>query len=202
MTVVAPGDMMQRRANGFLGARTKLEYCASFEGELDGEDFEEIADDVRRALGEMVVVSSVGRTLTISTAMSAARQNSSARNIQLTLSSRRGVSQVRACEDLETSAVGWFLGLGFGGGSGLTAISAGITAALTHSAPLTVGVGAVVLASAYSAARALFGRTARNRDIAVQGLVRRVVDKAQSVLAERPNRDAVLPAHSGSRLIR
>jgi eukaryotic-like serine/threonine-protein kinase len=202
MTVISPGDVMQKRPNWFLGARTTLEYAASLDGELDGEDFEEIAEEVRRALGELVSVSSVGRTLTINTSMTSGQRNRSARMLQLTLASRKGLTLIRAHEDLTGSAVGWFVGLGFGGGTGALALGTGLVAAATHSPPIAIASAVAIIAGIFSAARALFGRTARKRDAEIQELLKRVVEKARTLLTDRPQRDAGLRAPPPNRLLR
>jgi hypothetical protein len=76
----------------------------------------EIADEVRRALGEIVNVSAVGRSMTVNTAIAAGRQAGQQRAFQLTLTSRNGRTQVRTYEDLTNVAMGWFMGLGVGRG--------------------------------------------------------------------------------------
>ena len=183
---VTAGELMQKKPNLFLGARTKLEYTAAFEGELSGDDFEEIADEVRRALGEMVNVSAVGRSLTINTASAAGRQNfGPVRSLQLHLASRHGRTQVRIYEDLTTAAGQWFVGLGVGAGTGLSALIGGLTAATTHSPPLVVGMIALWLGTVFGTCRAIYGRTVRKRDAEMQDILRRVIARAEQVLDER-----------------
>ncbi len=202
MTVVTPGLKMPKRPNWFLGAPAKLEYTAALQGELDGEDFEEMAEEVRRLLGEIVSVSSVGRTLTINTATPGGNSPGAGRALQLSLASRKGVTQLRVYEDLASVAVGWFVGLGIGGGTGLTALIAGLAVAATHDPVVAVGTAAGTLVSMYAAARAFFGRTSRKRDAEVQDLLKRVVEKARRLLAERPQRDATLRPPPQNRLLR
>ena len=180
---VTAGELMQKRPNFFLGARTKLEYTAAFDGELGGDDFEEIADEVRRALGEMVNVSSVGRSLTINTANSSGRQMG--RALQMHLSSRNGRTQVRIYEDLTNTAVQWFVGLGVGAGTGLSALVGGLTAAATHSPPLVIGAVLMWIGTVYSSCRAIFGRSVRQRDAQLQDILRRVIGRAEQILEEK-----------------
>ncbi len=182
---VTAGELMQKRPNFFLGSRTKLEYTAAFDGELGGDDFEEIADEVRRALGEMVNVSSVGRTLTINTANAAGRQMGTVRALQLHLASRNGRTQVRIYEDLTNTAGQWFLGLGLGAGTGLSAVVGGLTAGATHSPPLVIGAVVAWLGTVYSSCRAIFGRTVRQRDAQLQDILRRVIGRAEQILEEK-----------------
>jgi serine/threonine-protein kinase len=186
LAVVTAGELMQKKPNRFLGARTKLEYTAAFDGELGGDDFEEIADEVRRALGEMVNVSAVGRSLTINTASAAGRQQfGSARSLQLHLASRNGRTQVRIYEDLTNSAGQWFIGLGVGAGVGTSALVGGLAGGLTHSGPIVVGAIGMWIATVFSTCRAIFGRTVRKRDLELQDILRRVIARAEQVLVDR-----------------
>ena len=183
---VTAGELMQKKPNTFLGARTKLEYTAAFDGELSGDDFEEIADEVRRALGEMVNVSAVGRSLTVNTGSAAGRQNfGSVRSLQLHLSSRNGRTQVRIYEDLTQTAGQWFVGLGVGAGVGFSALIGGLTAAATQSPPLVIGMIGLWVGVVYSSCRAIYGRASRTRDAELQDILRRVIGRAEQLLEEK-----------------
>ncbi len=186
---VVPGELMQRPANAFVGSRTKYEYSTSFEGELTSDDFEEIADEVRRALGEIVNVSAVGRSLTVNTAIAAGRQSGNPRAFQLTLTSRNGRTQVRSYEDLSNLAVGWFVGLGVGGGTSISALIGGIVGNVTHSPPLVLGAIALWVGVMYTGARTFFGRTSRKRGAQSEEVLRRVVERARALLDERAERE-------------
>lgn len=184
MALVQPGELMQKAPNIFVGARTKLEYTAAFDGELTGDDFEEIADDVRRAIGEIVNVSAVGRSLTIRTAIASGRHSHS-RALQLNLTSRHGKTQVRIYEDLTNDATVWFLGLGLGGGSAVMALTGGVVGNATSSAALVVAGVAASFVAIYSACRFMYGRRVRKRDTQLQEILHRVVGKAQELLRGR-----------------
>lgn len=184
MAPVQPGELMQKAPNIFLGARTKLEYTAAFDGELSGDDFEEIADEVRRAMGEIVNVSAVGRTLTINTAIASGRQ-ANTRALQLNLTSRNGKTQVRIYEDMSNAAVQWFVGLGFGGGSAILTITGGIVGGATHSAPLVMTAVGAGLVAIVGACRLIYGRSVKKRDAQLQEILRRVVAKARDLLRAR-----------------
>ncbi|MBL0169786.1 MAG: serine/threonine protein kinase [Gemmatimonadaceae bacterium] len=182
---VTPGELMQKKPNFFLGARTKLEYTAAFEGELAGDDFEEIAEEVRRALGEMVTVSAVGRSLTINTTHAGGRQMGSVRALQLHLTSRNGRTQVRVYEDLGNTAGQWFAGLGIGLGTGVSAMVGGLAANATHSPPVVIGAVVLWIGTVYSTCRAIFGRTVRKRDTQLRDILRRVIARAEQILEEK-----------------
>lgn len=178
-TDIERGDVMAKPPNILLGARSKLEYYASFDGELDGEAFEEIADEVRRTLGEMVTVSSVGRTLTVNTGMTSAQQGGSMRLVQVHVSSRHGKTHVRVFENLGQLAGGLFAGIGVGGGVGVSALIAGFVGKVTHSPPLVIASMLGVLGVGYLASRLLYVRAVKKREAELQGLLQRVVQRAR-----------------------
>lgn len=176
---VQRGDAMTRRPNVLLGAGTKIELSASFDGELHGDSFEEVADEIRLALGEMVTVSAVGRTLTVTTGMPTNRQGGLPRFIQVHLASRNGRTTVRAFEDLTQLAGGLFGGLGAGIGVGGGALAGGIIAA-SHGPPMLAFVAATTtILAAISSARFFFRRAAKGRQDELERLVRRVIARAR-----------------------
>lgn len=121
-SVIEPGELMQKSANPFVGARTKVEYVGMIDGEMTGDDFEEIADEVRRALGEVVNVSAVVRTLTINSSIGASRQGGVVRAVQMNVTSRNSRTQFRIYEDLSQTAVSCMVGLGVSAGTSLSAL--------------------------------------------------------------------------------
>ena len=182
--LIVPGPQMQKKLNPFIGARVKLDYETSIDGELREDGFEEIADEVRRLLGEMVTVSAVGRTLTITTAMPAARQSDSMRRLQINISSRNGRTILRGHEDLGQRAVGWFVGLtmGFGFSAGTAAMGAVIKA--THDPLLAVATLATFLITGYSVARVVFRRTSQKRDAELRDVMQKLVAKAREYVVQ------------------
>lgn len=200
-TEVHPGERMQERPNWYLGARTKLEYAAVVDGELDGDGFEEIADAVRQALGGMVTVSSVGRTLTVSKLRSGGGSNQQMQSLEVTLTSRKGRTQVRAYEDLSGPAVGLFVGLGVGAATGISSMAAALIAKGMDNVPLGLMCGAASFAAFQLVARLGFRRTVREHDASLQAIVRRVVERTRAVIANEPRDDHALAAPSGERLL-
>jgi serine/threonine-protein kinase len=166
------------RVNALIGAPIKLEYEAEFEGELDSDDFEDVADEVRRALGEMITVSAVGRTLTATTGMPSSRRGAMPRYVQVHVSSRNGRTRVRAFEDLSQMAGGLFAGIGVGGGVGVGMLFAGILAQVTHMPLLMIPAALGTMSVGGGVARLLFMRSSRKKQQELEALVRRVVARA------------------------
>ncbi len=177
--VIERGELMTKPPNWFLGAPTKLEYSTSFEGELNGDAFEEIADEVRQALGEMVTVNAVGRTLTVNSGIPSSQQGGMVRLVQVHVASRNGRTQVRVLENLSQLAGSLYAGAGLGGGGGLSALVAGLVGNATHSPPLIIASLVGVLGASYLASRLLYLRAVKRRDADLRGFLQRVVRRAR-----------------------
>ena len=182
---VEAGPLMQKSATWFAGARTKLEYTATVEGELTDVGFEEIADELRSSLGDMVNVSAVGRTLTATMIGQgrATRHGNRPRVLQVYVSSRNGRTSIRAFEDLKPIAGGLFGGIGGGFGLGVGfPIAASM---LTHGQGLLgISAGAAVMLTAYGGARAIFTYLSRKRQRELKEIVERVVQNARRYLVD------------------
>ena len=197
---VAPGEVMIKRPSIFLGARTKLEFTAGFNGEIDTEAFEDVADEVRSALGEMTSVSAVGRTMTINVGTTSSRQSGIDAPAQVHFTSRNGRTQARVFQDLSQTAGALFAGLGLGGGLGGGVIAAGVTAGPLHSPAAAIAVLIAMLGIANLTARVLFIRHAKKKERDLEALLQRVMGRArQSMLKHEaqkllPRRDRATSA--------
>ena len=183
--LIERGEVMTRRPNIFVGASTKLEYTTAFDGELDDDAFEEVADEVRAALGEMVTVSAVGRTLTITTGLPSSRTGGMPRYVQVHISSRNGRTQLRAFEDLSQLAAGWFGGLGAGGGIGGAMLAGGVVGSASHSPLLALAAVVVTAGSALWLTRFIFAQSARDKGQQLESLLRRIVERARQSMLKR-----------------
>ncbi len=190
---IEPSELMAKRPNRFLGSRTKLDFNAAFEGEVDAEAFEEVVDEVRKVLGEMTTVSAVGRTLTITTGMPTGRQGVSSRFLQVHLASRHGKTRVRVFEDLNQTALGLFLGLGMGAGLSGGMLSGGLVAGATHSPVAALAVGLSGIAMALLLARTLLKREVRKKSTELESLLHRVVSTARRSMLMQAEENRRLP---------
>lgn len=185
------GEIMNKKPNFFMGAPTKLEFNSAFDGELDDDAFEEVADEIRSALGEMVTVSAVGRTLTVNTGVGT-RQGGVPRSVQVHLASRYGRTTVRVFEDLSQTAGGLFAGLGVGAGVGASALASGLVGKFTHSPALVIATLVGTMSLALFASRTLFMSSARKKTVELELLLQRVVARARRSLLERPGQQGRL----------
>ncbi|BAH40097.1 MAG TPA: serine/threonine protein kinase [Gemmatimonas aurantiaca] len=179
------GESQQRPPSIWMGAHNKLEFEATLDGEVPLDYFEEMVDEARRAVGEMVNVSVVGRTLTITTGGTRQRQGNVARELQIQVAVRNGRTIIRAFEDLSPTWGGLFGGVGFGAGLGLSPLVFGLTLKFAHD-PVMAAVGAVTaFLSAHGLARAIFVHTSRKREQTLRDLVQRLARQARAELAQQ-----------------
>ncbi len=183
--VLRRGPQLLSPVNPFIGAPTKIDYETTIEGELSGDAFEELADEVRRQLGEMVTVSQVGRTMSITSAAAATR-NGSPRRIQINISSRHGKTTIRGDEDLSQNALGVYIGITLGAGTGFGSALMGAVLNTTHSGPLAAATLLASVAACYTGARYFFTRTARKRDAELQRVLQGVVARAREFVLAAP----------------
>ena len=186
--IVHAGRQALVAPNVFLGAHSKIEFEAVVEGELSLEAFEDVADIARRSLGDLVSISAVGRTLTISTSVPRPNHAATPRALQLTLSARNGRTTVRAFEDLSQTVTGLFVGLGLGAGLSVGTATLGVL--INTGNPGTgVALAAGILVSALGSARLLLGRTvkAKSREL------RELVEELARFAAERNRLGAAPP---------
>ncbi|MEO7998798.1 MAG: serine/threonine-protein kinase [Gemmatimonadaceae bacterium] len=174
-----------QKINRFLGGRTKIELETAFDGELNDIGFEEVADEVRSALGEMVTVSAVGRTLTVTSAAGGGRNSSQPRRVQIYLTSRNGRTTVRAFEDLKQQAAAMFVGITLGGGFSLGSGLMGAVMGATKNPALAFPVLFGMVAVAFGVARTLFVRVSRKREVELRDVLQRVITRAQDSLKDQ-----------------
>jgi serine/threonine-protein kinase len=177
---VTRGEAMERKPGMFAGAHTRIEFEGSIEGELTQDGFEDIADEARRALGEVVQISAVGRTLTITTASSGGgRRSSTPRFLQITVTSRNGRTTVHGFENLQQLAGAMFGGLMGGVGAGGGGMIMGLVMGATQNPAIAFPIWGSTIVGAYVAARMLFWRKSGQRAEELRKLVERVLAKAR-----------------------
>ncbi|MFP5353882.1 MAG: serine/threonine-protein kinase [Gemmatimonadota bacterium] len=180
--VVQPGGAMQERVNPLVGAHTRLEFEVTIPGELTDPDFEDVADEIRRSIGDVGTLNTIGRSVTWTSFGTPASQ----RKLQLTVSSRNGRTVVRGFEDLSQLMGGIFGGVigGVGGGAGTAAF--GVAMALTKGAVLIAAPAFVgVAGGAYALARGIFTTMSRRRERVLRNAVERVAQRARACIEDR-----------------
>ncbi|HKG91410.1 MAG TPA: serine/threonine-protein kinase [Gemmatimonadaceae bacterium] len=165
-------------ASSFLGATTKIEFEAVVDGEMDERDFDRLVEAARRGLGDVGLVSAVGRSL----AWSSSDPN---RKIQVVTQIRAGRTTVRVTERLGMLAGGLFGGVVGGAGTGAgMAIFVGILA-VTHAPVAAAGALAAWVASAYGLTRFGYTRTVDARERVLRTLTEDLAAEVRAAVEER-----------------
>ena len=180
--VVRGGVAMQQPIHPLAGARSKLEFEAEVSGELSDLDLEDVAEEIRRSIGEVGIVNTIGRSV-IWTSYASPTAN---RRLQLSVSTRHGRTVVRGFEDLSQLKGGIFGGIAGGGGGGIGGATFGITMAATQGAFIVAGPAcAAVVGGCYALARFLFGRLSRQREASLRSAVERVALRVRDCIDAR-----------------
>ena len=176
--VVADGP--PQKANVFLGTPIRILVDATIEGEMPERDYDLVLDIIRREIGEVGQIGSVGRTFS----WSVSNQN---RKLQISVMPRGGRTTVRIDEQLGNLAGGLFGGLVGGAGGGLGAAIMGIVAGRAGEPLLGVGLWAAWLATMFGTARFTLQQVADRRRDKLKELARQIGDQiAESLAASEP----------------
>jgi serine/threonine-protein kinase len=184
--LVRRGEAMSAPVNPWLGSATRLEYEAVVDGELNLDELEEVVDEVRRGLGEFGSVSTVGRTVTFTSAV-ASPTGSYPRRLQVSVTSRGGRTILRAYEDLRQVAHGTVWGITGGVGGGVGGATFGIIMGATKGAAIAVAPFAFlgIAAAAYGGARLVLRTVVKRKERELQSSLERVAARVKELIAAR-----------------
>jgi len=172
-------DGSKQLVNPLLGTATRLVVEAIIDGEMPERDYDLVLDIIRREIGEVGQIGSVGRTFS----WSVSNQN---RKLQISVMPRGGKTTVRIDEQLGNIAGGVFGGImgGIGGGLG-GAVMGGVTAN-THAPLLGLAGWVSVIAAAYAGARFTLRRIAKNRQEKLREIASQLANQiAESIGADK-----------------
>ena len=142
--------------NAFLGTATRIVVEATIDGEMPERDYDLVLDIIRREIGEVGQIGSVGRTFS----WSVSNQN---RKLQISVMPRGGKTTVRIDEQLGNVAGGVFGGIMGGGGGGMGGAVMGVTAGVTHAPLLGLAAWLATIVVSFGAARFTLGRIATSK---------------------------------------
>ena len=149
-------DGPKQPVNVFLGTATRIVLEATIEGEMPERDYDLVLDLIRREIGEVGQIGSVGRTFS----WSVSNQN---RKLQISVMPRGGKTTVRIDEQLGNVAGGVFGGIMGGGGGGMGGAMMGVIAGSTHQPLLGLAAWLGTIAASFGAARFTLGRIAASK---------------------------------------
>lgn len=169
-----------RRA-GFLGRPTRFDIERTIDGELPESEFAAIVDEIRRTVGDVGNVSTLGSTLAWDSTRGG--REARVRRIGVTVVPRNGRTVIRIHESLSALAGelggGIVGGIGGGVGGGVFGLTMGTTAALFPA----LALGGGILAGAWALASRLFQSKADERMDELTALMDRL---AEHVMATAP----------------
>jgi serine/threonine-protein kinase len=170
-------DGPKQTVNPFLGTATRLVVEATIDGEMPERDYDLVLDIIRREIGEVGQIGSVGRTFS----WSVSNQN---RKLQISVMPRGGKTTVRIDEQLGNIAGGIFGGMMGGIGGGVGGAVMGTIAGGAHEPLLGLLGWASVVLSAFAGARFALRRVATSRKEKLTEIARQLANQiAESTAA-------------------
>ena len=171
-------DLSVERRSPWTGERSDIDYELIIDDEMPERDFDWLVETIRRALGDVGVISTVGRSLSWVSA-------DPKRKVHISVQVRSGRTTIRVGERLGALRGELFGGImgGFGGGFGTASIA--IVMGATHIGPLALATGASIFGGSYLASRLAYGRAVRDRDRALRALIDRMSEDVRVSIAER-----------------
>jgi len=174
-------DGPKQMVNPLIGTATRIVVEATIEGEMPERDYDLVLDIIRREIGEVGQIGSVGRTFS----WSVSNQN---RKLQIAVMPRGGKTTVRIDEQLSNVVGGVFGGIMGGVGGGLGGAVMGSVTAQTHAPLLGLAGWAGIVATAYAGARFTLRRIAKSRQEKLREVASQLATQiAESVMGSESN---------------
>ena len=167
-------EVHARPISPWAGAPSSIAYEVVVDGEMSEQDFDQLAETVRRTLSDVGAVGTMGRSFTWSA-------TDPKRRVHVTVQTRGGRTTIRVAETLRQlmgSVFGGGVG-GFGGGFGgsLFGILMGAT---SGAAEVALPAAAAIVATAYGGSRSVYKRIVRARQAELRDLTARLAEDART----------------------
>ena len=180
LPAVVVKDGPQAPVNLFLGTATRIVVEAAIEGEMPEQDYDLVLDIIRREIGEVGQIGSVGRTFSWSV-------SNQQRKLQISVMPRGGKTTVRLDEQLGNIAGGVFGGMMGGIGGGIGGAVMGSIAGGTHRPLLGLVAWLSVVTSAFAGARFTLRRIFNSRRDKLRDVANQLANQiAESAAAAEP----------------
>jgi eukaryotic-like serine/threonine-protein kinase len=160
------------------GGRVHLEYEIVVEGEMPADDFDLLADIIRRVTNEPGQVTAVGRSFSW-------QAHYAKRSLQVAVLPRGGTTAIRVSESMKTLAAGMFVGSLAGVGVGSAGLWAAV-AAKVHDPIFGALMWAGTFILAYTGAWVGFGIVSRRREQQLRSLAEALGVQARESIAAAP----------------
>src|SRR5688500_14718500 len=177
--VVRPGP--KQAVNPLIGAPTRIVVEVVVDGEMPERDYDLVLDVIRREIGEVGQIGSVGRTFSWSV-------SNQSRKLQISVMPRGGKTTVRIDEQLTHLTGGIFGGMMGGIGGGLGGAVMGSVAGSAGGPLVGLAAWVAVLGAAYAGARYTFWRVGKGRADKLNDIARQLGDQiAESLASSEPS---------------
>jgi hypothetical protein len=134
---------------------------------------------LRKSLGDVGVVSVVGRSLSWGST-----EQGASRHVHFSLQSRDGITIIRLGEHLAPLSGAVFSGI-TGGGSAAGLMTLGAMMRMTGDPAVAFGVGGAVIATAYGVSRLVLGSVTRRRRRELHDLTQGLADELRTIIGRR-----------------
>jgi serine/threonine-protein kinase len=171
-------DLRLRPISRWAGAPSSIEYEVVVDGEVPENDFDQLAEIIRRTLSDVGIVGSMGRSFTWSA-------SDPKRRVHVAVHTRGGRTTIRVSETLRHlmgSVFGGGVG-GFGGGFGGPAL--GIVMGATHMPELATPAALSIVGTAYLGSRSVYKSIVRSRQAELSGMALRLAEEARAAIEAR-----------------
>jgi eukaryotic-like serine/threonine-protein kinase len=165
--------------NELAGGRTHVEFEVVVDGEVPFDDYDLLFDIIRRQLGEIGVVGSIGKSFTWHLGSGRNR-----RNLQVSVIPRGGKTTIRVSERLNGVAGALFGGIMGAYGMGTSGIWIGLAAG-AHQPILATLFWAGNMMLSYVVARGIFEYKSKKSYALVKALAEEMGEQAHASIAER-----------------
>ena len=169
------------RHSRVIGGPTKILFERVVDGELPETEYSALVEEIRRVVGQVGMVSQLGRSFSWSTA----RGLASRRDLEVAVSVRGGRTRIAVQENLGQLAGAVFGGIGGGMGGGGMGPIMGIVMGALHAPALLPVIVPLWLATTFVVARTVFSRTSRGRERELELLADRLAAIVRDVVAEQ-----------------
>jgi len=170
---LTPVTTLTPRAGFWAGAPLYVSFEAKVTGRVSEDDYDVLVEVIRRQLGDVGHVSTLGRSLAWS---SANRQ----RRVSVTVVPRAGQTTIRVEERFSQLAGGVFGGIVGGGGGGTAGPVIGAVLSAKHDPVVAVAAAFACVASAYGVARTVFRGIVRARAEEMRALTARLAEAVEN----------------------
>lgn len=184
------------RPSPWLGSPSRLVFERVVDGEVPVEEFEPLVNEIRRTFGENGVPSVLGRTLAWTSMVTGGRKHQHGRAIDVSVTSRGGLTTIRVEEELRILATNVFVPLVAGGGSASLGLVLPLGLTVFQSMPVASAIWAGTFGGLVMLSRAIFGRITGKRERQLSDLTQRL----EAMVAEAVARPTQVGASSAPAL--